>query len=156
MTTSLAYTWSYDAPIDAVRTMIFDPTFREQVCEAQHATSRTVRIEGREVEIDYAQATDRVPSYAKKMVGDSIAVSQREQWTGDEAAVEILIPGKPGRAHGRVSLIDAGGTTTQSVVLEVTAKVPLVGGKLESMIKDLLLKAFEREARVGQQWLQES
>lgn len=160
MTTPIQHSWTYPAPLAAVRAMLIDPAFRERVCDAQHAISRTVQIQGatdaETLEIEYAQATDRAPALVKKLVGDSITISQREQWAGPEATLEIRVPGKPGTAAGRCALIDHGDSTTQEVTLEVTAKVPLVGGKVEGVIRDLLLKAFQRESQVGLAWLQES
>ncbi|MFT4264554.1 MAG: DUF2505 domain-containing protein [Nocardioides sp.] len=153
MTTTLSYSTTYAAPFDEVRAMVLDAAFREQVCEAQHAVSHSVRLEGNTVEVDYAQSTERAPSFARKLVGDTLPVSQRERWTGGEATVTVTVPGKPGAAEGTIHLVDLGDSTRQDFRLSVTARIPLVGGRVESLIKDLLLKAFEREARVGHRWL---
>jgi hypothetical protein len=36
---------------------------------------------------------------------------------------------------------------------EVKVKVPLVAGRLESLIQDVLARALRREGRVGVRWL---
>ncbi|WP_300678507.1 DUF2505 domain-containing protein [Nocardioides sp.] len=154
MTTSLTHSWTYPAPLADVRAMLLDPAFRIQVCEAQHAVTSTVDISGDLVKVEYAQATDKVPSFARKLVGESLTIVQREQWSPTNATVEITVPGKPGGATGTFTLTESDGTTTQRVMLEISAKVPLVGGKVEAMIRELLLKALAKESQAGQEWLQ--
>jgi hypothetical protein len=47
---------------------------------------------------------------------------------------------------------DAGGTT-ETVAVDVTVSIPLIGGKIEGAIGDMLLKALRAENTVGRQWL---
>jgi hypothetical protein len=157
MSTSLSYELTYDAPLADVATMLADPAFREAVCDAQHALSRNVTITGTtesgSVAVDYAQAATGVPSFAKKMVGDSIDIAQREQWSDNRAALEITIPGKPGDMKGTVTLTESGGTTVQRIAVEIRVNMPLVGGKVERLIEEILVKAFQKENQVGREWL---
>lgn len=158
MTKTLTMDLTYDAPLDAVAAMVADPAFREKVCDAQRALRREVTVTegpaGREITVDYAQAADGVPSFAKKLVGDEIQIVQREVWSSPtEGDVEVTIPGKPGQMSGRVSLTEAGGVTTQHTELDIKVSIPLVGGKVEQLVHDLMTKALRREHRVGQEWL---
>ena len=68
--------------------------------------------------------------------------------------VEVVIPGKPGQMSGTVTLRESGGTTTETVDMEVRVGIPLVGGKLESLIADLLRKALRAENAVGRRHLE--
>src|SRR5690606_13530919 len=99
MSTSLSYELTYDAPFADVAAMLVDPAFREAVCDAQHALSRTVTVAGTtqdgSVAVDYTQAAAGAPGFARKVVGESIAVRQRERWREGRADLEITIPGKP-------------------------------------------------------------
>src|SRR3954469_1194069 len=110
MSTPLTHELTYAAPLADVAAMLADPAFREAVCDAQHALSRTVKITGTTesgtVAVDYAQAAVGVPSFATKLVGDSIDIAQREQWTDNRAALEITIPGKPGELLGTITLTE--------------------------------------------------
>lgn len=157
MSTPLSYELTYDAPLADVAAMLADPAFRETVCDAQHALSRTVTITGTtrdgSVAIDYAQAASGVPGFAKKIVGDTIDIAQRERWSDNRATLEITIPGKPGDMKGTVTLIEAGGVTIERVAVEIRVGVPLVGGKLERLIEEILLKALRKENQVGREWL---
>ena len=158
MATRLTYDLTYDAPMIAVGEMLMDAAFREQVCDAQHALRKTVSVGqdggGMKVVVDMVQAADGIPGFAKRFVGDEIQLVQTERWSDIEnARVEVVIPGKPGQMSGTVSLRESGGTTTETVEMEIRVSIPLVGGKIESLIADLLRKALKVENAVGRQYL---
>ena len=69
------------------------------------------------------------------------------------ADVEVAIPGKPGEMAGTATLVESGGRTTERVDLEVTVRLPLVGGKIEGLVADMLGKALDTEHRTGVEWL---
>ncbi len=156
--TRLTYDLTYDAPMLAVGEMLIDPAFREQVCDAQHALRKTVAVGqdggGMKVVVDMVQAAEGIPGFAKRFVGDEIQLVQTELWSDIEnARVEVVIPGKPGQMSGTVALRESGGTTTETVEMEIRVSIPLVGGKIESLIAGLLLKALKVENAVGRHYL---
>lgn len=159
MSKRLTHELTYDAPLDAVAAMLGDPAFREQVCDRQHVLRRTVTVtpatgDGKEVVIDQVQAADSIPSFAKKLVGDEIQIVQKEIWTDTARGdVYVTIPGKPGDMRGTVRLDERHGRTTETVDLEIKVGIPLVGGKIESLVADLLLKALKTENAVGRDYL---
>lgn len=158
MATKLSYDLTYDAPLTDVGEMLMDPAFREQVCEAQHALRHEVSVdeEGgtRTVVIDQVWASDGIPGFARKFVGDEINLVQTEQWSDVEhGTVEVAIPGKPGQMKGTIRLVESGGTTTETVEMEIKVSIPLVGGKIEGLVADLLTKALSRENKVGRAYL---
>jgi hypothetical protein len=158
MATRVTQELTYDAPLTDVGEMLMEPAFREQVCDAQRAVRKTVSVGpdggGMKVVVDMVQPTDGIPGFAKKFVGDEINLVQTERWSDIEnARVEVLIPGKPGQMNGTVTLREEGGTTTETVDMEVRVSIPLVGGKIESLIADLLRKALRAENAVGRQYL---
>jgi hypothetical protein len=156
--TRLSYDLTYDAPLTEVGEMLMDPAFREQVCDAQRAIRRTVSVgpdgAGMKVVIDAVRLAQGIPGFAKKFVGDEIQLVQTERWSDIETGrVEIVIPGKPGQMTGTMSLRESGGTTTETLQVEIRVGIPLVGGKIESFIADLLRKALKAENHVGRQYL---
>jgi hypothetical protein len=160
MSKRLTHALTYDAPVADVAAMLADPAFREEVCDAQGVLRHTVTIEGDaaagdlEVTVDQVQAASGIPSFAKKFVGDEINVVQTESWASPEAGeIRVTIPGKPGEMSGTARLTESGGTTTETVTLEIKVNIPLVGGKIEGLIADLLLKALKAENRVGRDYL---
>lgn len=157
MSKRLVHEMTYDAPADRVLEMLADPAFREEVCDYQRVLRRTVTVEttasGMDVVIDQFQSVKGLPSFATKLVGDEINIVQRESWTGARGDIEVTIPGKPGEMKGTAVVVESGGVTTETVDLTIEVGIPLVGGKIEGLISDLLLKALKAENKVGQQYL---
>jgi hypothetical protein len=158
MSTKLSYDLTYDAPAADVGEMLMEPAFREQVCDAQGAIRKTVSIApegtGHSVVIDQFQASSGLPSFATRIVGDEINLVQTEHWSDlDTATIQVVIPGKPGQMGGTIRLTESGGTTTETVSMEIKVNIPLVGGKIESLIADLLRKALRAENEVGRRYL---
>jgi Protein of unknown function (DUF2505) len=149
----------YDgATIEQVHEMLATPAFREQVCESQGYVRHTVQIErdgqGMTVTIDQIQEATGIPGFAKKFVGDEINIVQAEDWTSPEKGnIHVTIPGKPGEMSGTALLTEDPDGTTETVNLSVKVNIPLVGGKIEGLIADLLTKALRAEHRVGVKWL---
>lgn len=134
--------------------MLRDPGFREEVCRRQRVVSQTVEVtvdgDAAEVEVERVQAVTGVPAFAAKVVGDEITIVQRETWHDLERGdYTVGIPGRPGQISGTVTLTEQGGRTVESVDLEVTVSIPLVGGKLEGVVVELLEKALRKEQEVG-------
>lgn len=161
MSRRVTHDLTYDAPLADVAAMLADPAFREAVCEYQRVLRHSVEIEpdgaGFRARIEQVQAAHGIPAFAKKFVGDEITIVQTEHWTtADHAGVVVELPGKPGDMVGTAQLRESGGTTTETVDLTVKVGIPLVGGKLEGLIGDLLLKALKAENVVGRTWLAEA
>ncbi|MGH3363865.1 MAG: DUF2505 domain-containing protein, partial [Nocardioidaceae bacterium] len=99
---------------------------------------------------------DGIPSFAKKFVGDSIHIRQHEEWSSaTDAKLEVSIPGKPGHLKGTITLRPNGDGTVETVSGEIRVHIPLVGGKIEGLIAELLEHALRAEQRVGTAWLAE-
>lgn len=159
MTHTITHRLTYDAPVEAVVAMLADPAFREEVCRAQHVTevNATVRTEGGRtiVKVDQWQPTAGIPSFAKKIVGDRTNIVQDEVWTSPTRGdITVTIPGKPGDMTGTAVLEPTPeGGTVETVTLTIKVKIPVVAGKIENLIGDLLLKALKAENRVGREYL---
>jgi hypothetical protein len=145
---------TYDATAEAVTAMLDDPEFREAVLEQQKVVRGSATIDGDVVTIEQVRAGDDLPSFARSFVGDEILIVQTENWTSATSAdVRLTIPGKPGEAVGTLGLVESGGTTTETVVLDISVKIPLVGGKIEKLIAGIIESALDVEQRVGREWL---
>ncbi len=159
MATRLVHELTYDAPVADVAAMLADPAFREEVCAAQRATKYSVSIEGTQgdpmkVTVDAWQPTDRVPSFAKKLVGAETNIVQTESWTSaTHGDIHVTIPGKPGQMVGTAVLEEKDGGTVETVTLDITVKIPLVAGKIEELLAKLLGSALRAENRTGVTWL---
>ena len=148
----------YAASADDVNAMLAQQAFREKVCEASGALAHTVQItpsaQGMQVVVDQTLPADGIPSFATKIVGDKIQVVQKETWASpSRAELEVTIPGKPGHLRGTITLAQQGDQTVETVEGEIKVSIPLVGGKLEALIGDLLASALRTEGKVGRSWL---
>ncbi len=158
MAKRLVHEMAYDAPMSDVAAMLADPAFREEVCERQGVISAMVSIDsddaGMQVTIDQVQSARGIPSFARKFVGEEINIIQEESWsTPTEGDITVTIPGKPGEMTGTARLTQSGGTTTETVEMTIKVSIPLVGGKIEGLISDLLLDALQAENAVGRDYL---
>lgn len=159
MSKNVRYELRYDgASPEQVYSMLSDPEFRDAVCAFQRFPRREVTIvqtgSGMDVRVDQHRPASEVPSFARKLVGDEINILQTESWSGPtEAALHVTIPGKPGDMKGTVTLNAVDGGTTEVVEVEVKASIPLIGGKIEGLIGDMLGKALRAENKVGRDWL---
>jgi hypothetical protein len=144
--------------IEQVTTMLADSEFRSSVASFQHALRSSLSVEtagtGRKVVSEIVHGTDRIPSFARKLVGDEIQIVQEETWTSaNHADVMVTIPGKPGDMKGTADIAQVGDDVVETITLTVKVGIPLVGGKIEDLIAGLLSKAFRAENKVGVKWL---
>lgn len=149
----------YDgATLEQVHEMLADPAFRERVCDYQRVKSRTVTVDRQGdrmgVTIDQVQAAQGIPGFARKVVGEEINIVQTEDWlTPEKGDIHVAIPGKPGEMSGTALLTQDPDGVTETVNLAVKVNIPLVGGKLEGLIADMLVKALRAENKVGRDYL---
>jgi hypothetical protein len=149
--------------VDAVFGMLGDPAYRKAVSEYQRVIDFACDIVpagsgpsgvGMEVRLEEAYGTDRIPSFAQRLVGHEIRFVQQESWSSSSGAdIHVTIPGKPGDITGSVSLTQVGDDVVQQVDAAVKVSIPLVGGKVEGLVADFLGKAFDAENKVGVKWL---
>jgi uncharacterized Zn-binding protein involved in type VI secretion len=149
---------TYDAPPADVRRMLADPAFRQRVCDAMRSVRTEVSIAdagaGLDVVVDQTQPARGIPAFARSVVGDEVRVVQRETWTdASGGSFTVEIPGKPAAFTGTVALAAEGAGTVQTVTGDVKVKIPMLGGRLEGLVGDMLRAALQTEHRVGRAWL---
>jgi uncharacterized protein YndB with AHSA1/START domain len=150
---------SYAAPLGEVFAMLSDPAFRHASGAAMGVISADVTItpkgEGISVHIDQVQPTEGVPGFARKFAGETTRAVQDEEWSSPAGGtLTIETPGKPTSVKGTLSLTESGGRTTETLEAEVKGKVPLIGGKLDSLMADLVTKGMDMERLAGVAWLE--
>ena len=146
----------YDASVEDVYAMLSDPAFRERATRAQGATSVSVAVDGGSVTIDFRRPNDDVPSFARKLAGgDELHATQAEQWTDEDysATMTISTAGVPAGISGTRTLVEDGDGTVDTFEGEATARIPLVGGKIEKLIAEKLHEGWDKEHVEGTAWL---
>jgi uncharacterized protein YndB with AHSA1/START domain len=158
MATKVTLELPYDASPDDVYAMLTDPAFREEACLRMRVLRASATAEDRGdttvVTIDQVQPAKGLPSFATKLVGDEIRIVQEETWSdGRHADVHVSIPGKPGEMAGTAVLEETGSGTVEKIELEIRVRIPLVAGKIEKLVADMLRKALQAEHEAGQGYL---
>lgn len=146
----------YDASVEEVHAMLSDPLFRERATRAQGATSVEVSVDGGSVVIDFHRPNDDIPGFARRVVGgESLHATQAEEWSDDEYVADLTITteGIPARIHGTRSLVRDGEATLDEFDGEATARVPLLGGRIEKLLADKLVQGWDNEHVEGIAWL---
>jgi uncharacterized protein YndB with AHSA1/START domain len=149
---------TYDAPLADVFAMLSDPEFRQASATAMGVISADVVItpngKGISVRIDQVQPTEGVPGFAKKFAGETTRAVQTEEWDSPTGGtITIDTPGKPTSIKGALSLSESGGRTTETLEVDVKVKVPLIGGKLEKLMAELVTAGMDKEQTAGAAWL---
>lgn len=149
---------SYEASPATVFEMLADPAFRKRVGEALDVVSADITLardgDGFTLVNDQVQRTAGLPSFARKFAGDTTRVIQREEWTSaTRGTLQVETPGKPTSMSGTIELVPDGDGTTEVVEIEVRAKVPLIGGRLENLMQQQVRDGMDTEREVGQAWL---
>ena len=138
--------------------MLGDQAFREKVCAAQEVVSAEVTITpqggGFDLLNEQVQNTAGLPAIARKVTGETTEAVIRESWADASGArLEITSPGKPMSSVGTITLTETPTGTSEVVELEITVRIPLVGGKLEALMAHTITSAIEIEQTVGAAWL---
>lgn len=147
----------YAATPAQVYAMLADPAFRKATCAAQDVVSVDVQITetgaGMSVRIDQDQRTP-VPGFARKIIGETTRAIQIEEWSDDtRASLVIETPKTPGSMAGTITIGPDGAGAVEVVELEIKSGVPLIGGRLEKLMGDLVRKSIEVEHATGISWL---
>jgi hypothetical protein len=155
MTVELIYP---DATVEQVHTMLGDQAFQEEVCDRQHVLRKTVTIErdgeAMVVRKEQVQQTQGIPSFATKFVGSETTITSVDAWASPTAGtLNVSLPGPLGALTGTLAKQQRGNDVVQTVTLDIKVGIPLVGGKLEGVVADLMGKAMAKENQVGREWL---
>lgn len=86
-----------------------------------------------------------VPAAATSFVKPPLMVTDSRVWSGNIADVTIVVEGQPVRITGNITLEDADGGCAVNVDCTIDADVPFIGVMVESMIKQELVAAIDRE-----------
>ena len=143
----------YDAPVDAVLAMLTDPGFRLKVAKAQQARSASCTVEAGTVVLELVTPNSNIPGFARAFAGETTRSIVTERWSGTEAAFSVETPGKPSAISGTRRLAADGDGTMDRFEAEAKAKVPLIGGKIESLIVSQFKDGTALEHGVGAAWL---
>jgi hypothetical protein len=161
MSKKLTIAFSYDADVEQVWVMMTDRDY----WEAKYAALGAREVSFAEFRADgdafiYTSVRNvpaDLPSVAKKVVGDTNTVTTTERWTraGDSASatIEIRVKNVPGGTTGTMTLAPSGGQTRWSFDFDAKVGLPVIGGKLESIMNEQTREQLGQEKEFNDTWL---
>jgi hypothetical protein len=104
--------------------------------------------------------TTRLPEIARKFVGESLKVTQVENWDAPAAdgsrqsTISLKIAGAPIDVSAVQRLVADGGSTRVELEGNVTSSVPFLGGKIADAAEPMVGKALNIQSQQAQAWLE--
>ena len=103
--------------------------------------------------------TDKLPDFVKSFVGKELHLTETSDW-GPAAAdgsrkgrLTVTVGGAPITLDATLSLAPSGQGSRELVEGDLTAKVPLLGGKIEQAAAPAIEAAIHVERSTGATWL---
>lgn len=151
----------YDATVDQMWAMLSDEAYWKAKYESLGATNVTfTTFEASDTEIRMVNERDvpaDLPSFAKKIVGDTNHTTHTETYSraGDNVSgtADIRIKNIPGGMTGTYKISSSGSGSTWAADYDIKVSLPMVGGKLEGVMKDETASNFKQEKAFNDQWL---
>ena len=161
MSKKFTRTYTYDATVDQVWSMITNQEYWDAKYSALGATAVQWRtFDASDDSFTYSSVRNipaDLPSVAKKIVGDTNTATTTERWTktGDSASatIEIQIKNVPGSTTGTMEITPSGEGASWSFDFDTKVSIPMVGGKLESIMTDQTGEQLAQEKEFNDQWL---
>jgi hypothetical protein len=160
MPTPRSITYEYSSNPDEVFALLRDPEFLRRRAEAAGESNVDIKVNETQDGIQIVAARDKaveLPSFAKRMFNPSNRIVENTTWRrqGDRYVADyaIEIQGIPGQVKGRSSLIPSANGCRYETAFEVTARIPMVGGKLEGFVAERLEEQMRSNAERNAQQL---
>lgn len=153
----------YTATPHEVFAMLADEAFQTRKCAATGALSHAVTISAhgeRTVIVSSRDLpTDGFPSFVKSLVGATLAVTETQDWGpadtdgARQGVITVDIAGAPIDLDGTLLLAPNGRGSVETVLGDLRARIPLIGGKIEKAAAPAIESAIRVEREIGQVWL---
>jgi len=163
--TPFSATERYACTAQAAFDLMLDTDFLSWLLENSGGIDCEVAVEGTddgwEVTLDRTLPAE-LPSFARALVGDQLTVRERRSWgePGPDGtrtgAFSATVDGAPVQVNGSLLLAaDGAGGSELTIDGAVSARVPLVGGKVEALVLEQLLRFTAREEELAEIWLED-
>ncbi|OLT10756.1 hypothetical protein BJF78_05630 [Pseudonocardia sp. CNS-139] len=118
----------------------------------------TADADGARYRLRHGLDPEALPAVVRGVLPGDVVIERAESWkregpgryTGD---VTVTIPGAPGSAAGVMRLNDLPAGSELDIRVDVTVKVPLVGGLIEGSVGNHVTGLLASEAEFTQRWL---
>ncbi|CAM3161196.1 hypothetical protein PSET11_02044 [Arthrobacter ulcerisalmonis] len=152
-------------PVADVASVLVNEDFQRHVSELVGGTLESFVLDG-EVAGPFTATsvrtlpTTRLPEIARKFVGESLKVTQVENWTAPaadgsrESSISLKISGAPVDVDAVQRLVSADGGTRVELEGAVKSSIPFLGSKIADAAEPMVAKALNLQATQAQAWLE--
>ncbi|MGY5765962.1 DUF2505 domain-containing protein [Brachybacterium sp. DNPG3] len=157
----LSETLNLPVSAGAAATMYTDESYAEVRRAALGASSGSSSVQGDAsgafvVTTELAMPTDRVPDIVRPFVGSSVTVREEQSWSAAAAdgsrtgTMTLTVAGTPAGVKAALTMTPKGDSACTVVIDgDLTAKVPLIGGRLEKAAVPYISKVLRTEEKAA-------
>ncbi|MGH3896940.1 MAG: DUF2505 domain-containing protein [Pseudonocardiaceae bacterium] len=115
--------------------------------------SREQDEHGITVVLRQAVPDDALPSFIRSALPGGLTIRRTETWTSSGGSVHAVVDGAPGTITGVMRLEPDPAGCVLGAQLTAEVPLPLIGGKVETIIIDNIGKLMDTEYRFTLEWL---
>lgn len=92
-----------------------------------------------------------IPGFAKRLIADTLTVTQADTWNTEtrKGFLEVHMTGAPVSMKADMELVDTDSGCENRMHWTINCSVPLVGGKLEKVIKEDIMSKAPKDLEVS-------
>ena len=160
----MTHTVAFPSPPEVIAAAMLDERYLATHCQLSGALDYSVSASGDPDTGGKSQTrrvlpTDRVPDFARRLTGSRLIIVETVAWwaapeDGEHTGtVDLRLDSAPVRFLAELRLSPEGDGTRGRIVGEVTARVPLVGGRIERALLPAIRAGFDIQPRAVAEWL---
>lgn len=146
------------APQQVVRARC-DAGYLQALCRRTGAVEHDVQVDGLRTVVRRVMPTDRFPDFARRLTGERITLVETTTWQPEADAdgarrgeIRLVVDGAPVTATSTTVVRPDGTGAVEVVSGQVTAKVPLIGGRIEKAVLPALEAALDAQVNTYRDW----
>lgn len=156
----MSTTLHWSVPPAAVVAARCDPDYLAVLCRRTGAIEHDIQVDGLRTTVTRVMPTDRVPDFARRFTGERVTIVERTTWRADadadgsrRAEVDLRIENAPVTATATAVVRPDGSGAVEQVTGVVTAKVPLVGGRIEKAVLPAIEAGMAAQVDAHEEWV---
>lgn len=158
MASRLALRHRYPASPERIREVLTDRQYLQAKLKAAggprgELVSWQEDARGVTIVLHQAVPEDAMPSFLRSMLPGALTIRRTETWTGFDGTVHAVVDGAPGAITGVMRLESDPDGSVLSGQLTAEVPLPLIGGKVETLIIDNVGSLMESEYQFTLAWL---
>ena len=165
MATPIEHKVTFTAPLERVHAAFTNEQYWDDRIEAVGGAGGridefTVTDAAVDVKMVQTVAAENLPGLITKIHPGDLEIDRTQTWgpldpagNGAAGTFSAAIPGVPAKIGGTVTLTADGANSVMSVAGEVSVKIPLIGGKAESVAVEQLTRLLDKEDEFTTEWI---